>query len=151
MPSDDDMSIEQLVASLEGDSSWSDEALADRSGATEMLTPTVVNWRTISDHDRTDACAALADWVQNWLVPRYAVPRRLIPDCWYEHSAMVEELSAIHVAWLVAFDEADSGFGPIGWHERYALACTREAFKEKCSEGHREIPARSMPTVPGTF
>lgn len=150
MASDDDMSIEELVASLEDDS-WSDDALADRSGAPQMMTPTVVNWRDISGENRAEASAALADWVQNWLVPRYGITRKLIPDCWYQHSAMVEELSALHTAWVVAFDEADGGFGPIGWHERFALARTREAFKEKCADGHRDVAARVMPEPPATF
>jgi len=144
------MSIEELVASLEDDN-WSDDALADRSGAPQLVTPTVVNWRTINEEDRPEACTALADWVVNWLVPRYALQRKLIPDCWYQHPSMVEELSALHTAWVVAFDEADGGFGPIGWHERFALARTREAFKEKCAEGHREVPSRVMPQPPATF
>lgn len=150
MTSEEDMSIEDLVASLEDDS-WSAAALDDREGAPTMLTPTVVNWRKIADDERADACSALADWVQNWLVPRYALQRRLVPDCWHQHPSMVEELSALHTAWLVAFDEADGGFGPIGWHERFALALTRDAFKEKCADGHRDTPARTMPQVPAVF
>jgi len=144
------LTIEQLAAELDND--WSPEALADRDTGREMVSPAIVNWREIADEDRAEACRALAEWVQDWLVPRYALTRKVIPDCWYRHSAMVEELSALHTAWLVAFDETDAGYGPIGWHERFALARTREAFREKCPEGHRdERPPRTMPEVPDTF
>ncbi|MFC3399367.1 hypothetical protein ACFOEP_13210 [Microbacterium amylolyticum] len=64
---------------------------------------------------------------------------------------MLEELSALHAAWIVAFDEADGGYGPIGWHERWALARTRDAFREKCAEKHRDDRTREMPAAPDTF
>lgn len=146
----DGLTIEQLAAELDDD--WSPEALADRDGGRDMVSPAIVNWRDIDDEDREEACRALAEWVQDWLVPRYALTRKVVPDCWYRHPAMVEELSALHTAWMVAFDETDAGYGPIGWHERFALARAREAFREKCAEGHRdERSPRTMPEAPDTF
>lgn len=151
MTSDDlgDLTIEDLAAQLDED--WSDEALADRNGGQEMVGAVVVNWRDISDEDRPEACRELAEWVQGWLVPRYGIPRKQVPDCWFDHPALVEELSALHTAWLIAFDGADAGYGPIGWHERFALARTREAFRERCADEHRAERVRPMPEVPDTF
>jgi hypothetical protein len=147
---DDDLLIEQLAAGL--DVEWTDEALDDRDGADEMIGPAVVNWRDIADEDRPEACAALVAWVQDWLVPRYYLTNRDgVPDCWWQHTDLVEELSALHIAWEVAFDPADGGFGPIGWHERFALARTRPAFRQKCADEHRAVTAREMPAVTEPF
>jgi hypothetical protein len=66
----------------------------------------------------------LTEWV-HWLWGRYPITRKLIPDCWAEHGWAVEELSALHVGWLVCFDEQDSGLGPLQWHERFHQARER--------------------------
>ena len=147
-----DMSLDDLVAKLESDPEFSPEALADRHGTSALNPQLTVNWREISDEDRTEACRTLAEWVQGWLVPRYNIKAKMIPDCWWEHADFVEELSALHTAWLVAFDPADAGWGPIGWHERFALAQTRSPLnKERCASGHRVDPGRTMPAVSASF
>jgi hypothetical protein len=145
---DPEMSIDDLVRKLESDPEFSSEALADRHGTSALSPQLTINWRTIGDDERPEACRTLATWVQEWLIPRYNIKAKMIPDCWWQHSDLVEELSALHTAWLVAFDAADAGWGPIGWHERFALAQTRPAFRERCTGGHRPDPSRTMPVVP---
>ena len=75
----------------------------------------------------------------------------LVPDCWWKHGAIVEELSALHSAWLASFDETDSGYGPIGWHERWAVAKDRlrKAYAGGCRDGHKDQPTRVMPPIVG--
>lgn len=146
-----DMSLEDLVAKLENDPEFSAEALADRHGTTALNPQLTVNWRDISDEDRPDACRKLAEWVHEWLIPRYNIKSKMIPDCWWQHTDLIEELSALHSAWLVAFDPADAGWGPIGWHERFALAQTRAAFRERCVGTHRPDPERVIPPLPESF
>ena len=140
---DEDLTIEQLARELDGD--WSDSGLADRGG--QLGEKVVVNWRTIEGEEREEASRALIDWVQNWLQPRYELQSRVLPDCWWQHGDMVEELSALFAAWTIAYDVSDGGYGPVGWHERFALALTRNAFRTKCTEGHRATPERTMPDV----
>lgn len=148
---DVDPTIEELAASLNDDADWSDAALDDRDANPEMIGPAIVNWREIEGEDRVEAGRALVEWVHGWLVRRYELSRKVIPDCWWRHPPMVEELSALHTSWLVSFDETDGGHGTIGWHERFALALTRSAFREKCADQHRNSFDRTMPEVMETF
>ena len=52
------------------------------------------------------------------------------------------------VAHLAAFDDSDTGLGPIGWHERLVLARTRlQHAGAGCSSGHFELKPRSWDAV----
>lgn len=151
IPESSDLDLDALMAQLEASPEFTPEALADRDGVTPMNPQLTVNWRTITEEDRPEACRTLASWVQDWLIPRYGIQAKKIPDCWWQHTDLIEELSALHTAWLVAFAVDDAGWGPIGWHERFAAALTRDAFKEKCVDRHRPDPVRSMPLAPDSF
>ena len=128
--------IEELLDSLpEG---WDRQETRRSSG---MLGVAVVNWRTLEDGDAPQAWTDLRYWV-TWFTRRYNLPARKIPPCWYQHGALVEELSALHTAWLVSFDALDAGYGPIGWQERLAAALPRLAswYNGECHNGHTELP-----------
>lgn len=107
------------------------------------------NWRTLGETAAGSAWDALREWVE-WFVVRYNVSDRIVPVCWYKHGELVEELSALHIAHGAAFDTSDTGFGPIGWHERRALAMSRlrDVYAGGCSRGHEDrIYRRSIGTV----
>lgn len=144
--------MDDLFEMLENDPEFTDAKLANRDDASELTPQLTINWRTIPDEDRAEACQTLASWVNDWLIPRYYVKAKAVPDCWWQHTDLVEELSALHTAWLVAFDPADGGWGPIGWHERFALAQTRTAFNAgACADDHRTAPVREVPAPPTVF
>lgn len=63
-------------------------------------------------------------WV-TWLVDRYSLDRRFIPDCWPRHWELIEELSALHLAWQAAYATTAHADAPLGWHERLAIARVR--------------------------
>lgn len=151
LPEVGDLDLDALMAQLESSPDFTSEALADRDGVTPLNPQLTVNWRTITEEERPEACRNLAAWVQEWLIPRYGIKAKLIPDCWWQHTDLIEELSALHTAWLVAFDAADAGWGPIGWHERFAAAQTRDAFRERCVHQHRPEYPREMPLAPASF
>lgn len=86
--------------------------------------------------------AELRDFV-DWLIDRYQLTETLIPDCWYQHGRLVEELSALRGAWVASFSSLDAGYGPIGWHERFAALTVRVAGEgDSCGGGHRPVYAR---------
>lgn len=128
----------------DSDISWDDSSLDDRNDGLEELAIQVVNWRTIQGAERAEAFAELDEWVR-WIIARYDIQPQKIPDCWAKHGDLVEELSALHTAWLVAFDETDGGYGPIGWHERFAVALSRHTFRERCTNKHRSTTTREIP------
>lgn len=119
-----------------------------RDGPSTPIGGAVVNWRTLDDDEARKVWDALRAWVE-WASVRYNVPVSVIPNCWYRHPALVEELSALHTAHLAAFDPSDSGYGPISWHERFAAAATRltRAYGGGCNNGHQATRPRSWADV----
>ena len=84
-----------------------------------------VNWRTLPDDEARAEWDALRAWVE-WFTVRYRHPRSAsCRTAGGSTAQLVEELSALHIAHLAAFDSSDAGFGPIGWHERSRLAHAR--------------------------
>ncbi|WP_345752570.1 hypothetical protein [Microbacterium rhizophilus] len=115
--------------------------------STDPLGSHAVDWRHLPPDRVRAEWTALREWVE-WFTVRYTVPVSVVPNCWWKHGALVEELSALHVAHLAAFDESDSGFGPVGWHERLALARPRlQNAGAGCASGHFELKSRSWDTA----
>lgn len=124
----------------------------DRDSGDELLAAIVINWRELLAEDAPAAWSDLRDWVE-WIIHRYAVPDLVIPDCWWQHGAIVEELSALHAAWVASYDTTDSGYGPIGWHERWSVAKDRlrKHYSGECKNGHKSAPARTLPPATGEW
>lgn len=106
------------------------------------------NWRTMQDVQARDEWIALRDWVE-WVTVRYNIPITMVPTCWWRHHALVEELSALHCAHRAAFDPADTGNGPLIWHERFVAGQARlnRAYAGGCRDGHRSLAPRSWSNV----
>jgi alpha-L-arabinofuranosidase len=81
-------------------------------------------WASLSGQEQQEAFDALDDWV-DWLVDRYQLDHRVVPPCWLEHTALLEELSALRTAWLEAFCITASGRDPLDWHAAFATARQR--------------------------
>ena len=121
---------------------------AARSGPAEAVGGFSVNWRQLDDNQARTEWIVLRAWVE-WLTVRYHLPISMVPNCWWQHAALVEELSALHAAHQAAFDETDAGFGPLNWHERFATAQPRltRAYGGGCSNGHDPLRPRSWSNV----
>lgn len=123
-----------------GEGTPPDPGRSDRDQAGAEMGPIVVCWPALSPAEAAAAMAELAEWVQ-WLANRYSIGALRIPDCWASHGDLVEELSALRTCWIVSFDPADAGRGPIGFQERLDAALRRRAFHDRCQAGHRPDPA----------
>ena len=121
---------------------------AARGGQSAEIGGFAVNWRELDDNQARSEWIALRAWVE-WLTVRYNLPIIMIPTCWWKHPALVEELSALHAAHRAAFDESDTGFGPLNWHERFATAQPRlsRAYAGGCSTGHKSLKPRPWSDV----
>lgn len=114
----------------------------------DPLGVSVVNWRELTDAEAPAVWRELGDWVA-WLVFRYSIPANVISDCWFKHGGAVEELSALHACWLASFDSTDSGYGPIGFHERLELAQSRiKRHLASCQSAHYELGLRTISSSP---
>ena len=86
------------------------------------LFPTLtVCWATLDELQTEDALDELQDWV-TWIIDRYALDRRVIPECWDSHGALVEELSALRTAWIVSFCVTARPEAPLEWHQSFDAA-----------------------------
>jgi len=119
-----------------------------RTGDDAVTGVRITRWRDIPAEEKPQAWDELRAFVE-WLVARYALAGNVIPRCWFRHPPLVEELSALRAAWDASFDvDTDGGLGPIGWHERFALArerFTKYAYKGECRSGHMDPPAITLP------
>lgn len=86
--------------------------------------PVVFAWSAQSTDDTLLFLEDLELWV-GWLADRYRLDHRLVPDCWRQHPELVEELSALHLAWEGSFSITASYDAPLLWHERFANSRVR--------------------------
>lgn len=119
MKEHDETDIEALVAA-----EISRFQPANRAGSSAPLGVHVVDWRRLADDKARDEWTSLRKWVE-WFTVRYRISASVVPNCWWKHSPLVEELSALRTAHLTLFDANDTGLGPISWHERLTLALPR--------------------------
>ncbi|MBX3193853.1 MAG: hypothetical protein KF727_01970 [Microbacteriaceae bacterium] len=136
--------VEDLIAGLDLDP----RDPLGRGGSDAAAGSRAVRWRDLPSDQARGEWQALRDWVE-WVTVRFNVPLSLIPNCWWKHPALVEELSALHVAWRTAYDPQDSGLGPVMWLERWSAARPRlrEAHTGSCSNGHKDPKRRSWADV----
>lgn len=119
----------------------------NRAGSSVPLGVHPVDWRRLADDASPKEWTALREWVE-WFTVRYRVPPSVVPNCWWKHGALVEELSALHTAHLTAFDPSDTGLGPISWHERLAVALPRlSRAGGGCASEHSDTRPRSWSTA----
>jgi hypothetical protein len=86
--------------------------------------PVPILWCAHSPRDQTLLLEELDLWVA-WLVDRYGLDHRTVPACWRDHPELVEELSALHLAWEAAFSTSAEPTEGLRWHERFDAARTR--------------------------
>lgn len=90
--------------------------LLERIGALDGLDARPVAWDTLDADAAAQQWAALAGWT-DWLIARYQLSE-VVPACWYAHPAILEELSALHVAWVGAYcDPAARASDGVAWHD----------------------------------
>lgn len=120
--SDDELSLPEQVAALREDV---DVLLMARSGRVRPPAAVGTGWQEMPAAAAAEEWTALVEWVDD-LVDRYALDET-VPVCWYAHGAMVEELHALHVAWLAAYHPRSTTptADRVGWHELLARALAR--------------------------
>ncbi len=113
--------------------------LLERFADQPALTDRPVNWAALDVHAAAEQWDLLTDWT-HWLRQRYQL-QESIPACWYAHSPMVEELSALRTAWAGAYLAPDAQLGdPLGWHDALDRATyrIRQWDRNGCRDGtHR--------------
>ncbi|MCK9923591.1 hypothetical protein MXD61_17235 [Frankia sp. AgPm24] len=98
---------------------------------------TPFRWEDLDPEQTRETWQELGDWV-SWLRGRFRIDD--IPPCWYRHGDLVEELTALWLAWEGSY-QADARFDdPIRWLDWLARARTHFARRSpRCGAGtHKE-------------
>ncbi len=98
------------------------EALRGELDAVAAGAPTDIttwwNWQAQGGARAEALWAQLSSWVA-WLRSRYPLAKQ-VPGCWWRHPELVEELTALHLAWRAAYTDAQAPLtGPVDWHDRW--------------------------------
>jgi hypothetical protein len=104
-------------------------------------------WHNLTAGEAARAWETLTGWV-DWLIDRYALDDT-IPDCWYRHSPMVDELDALRAAWTAAYlDPAAQPTEAGHWLDRLQRTLERLRAWDRygCAAGthHEEIATQSI-------
>ena len=89
-----------------------------------VMPPTPFAWAALTPDEERLYLEGLELWVL-WLVERYNLDHRVVPPCWRQHPELIEELSALHLAWDGSFSVTAAHDAPLLWHERFANARQR--------------------------
>ena len=87
----------------------------------------------------------LRDWV-DWFVARNSIGAKEVPNCWYLHDGLVDELEALRWAWIDTNKPAARGVDPIWWREALHRARGRWPLfnVNGCAKTHSEPSPRVM-------
>ncbi|MEV1008366.1 hypothetical protein [Streptomyces sp. NPDC049881] len=105
------------------------EQQAPAPGAADGETPSPgapVNWATLPPGGRLACWAEFVAWVA-WLADRYELTTDQLPRaCWWQHGAVVEELTALWTSHHSAYGgEEDVGAAPYLWQDALCRAIER--------------------------
>ena len=88
--------------------------------------PTPIMWAAHTPDEQQHLLDELDVWV-TWLIDHYRLDRRYVPECWTKHWELIEELSALQLAWEAAYATTSHADAPLNWHERLGHARLRLA------------------------
>jgi hypothetical protein len=82
------------------------------------LQPSRFAWRYLDQEQARELWDELIDWTA-WLRERYELDTK-VPPCWYRHGPVVEELTALMVAWTDAYYRGDEYRDELtAWHTQW--------------------------------
>jgi hypothetical protein len=121
------------------------EDLESRAGA-PAASPAAWCWRDLGTHAHTELMDQLEAWTA-WLRHRYPLTRK-IPGCWAQHPELVEELTALWLAWQGAYQQPDPPLtAAADWHDRWLPGVLHRLehgpFALDCSDVHTHRPEAS--------
>lgn len=127
------------------------EALEDRPSA-RPVAPAAWCWRALSDQAAEELWTQLKEWVA-WIRCRYPLAKKL-PPCWPEHPEVVEELTALWLAWQAAYEQPDAQpTAAADWHDRWLPGALHRlehgAHAINCSDTHHPRPLAAYSLAPG--
>ena len=120
------------------------ERLDQRESPDVISTPRAWSWRDLGPRAEEELWSQLRAWV-SWIRHRYPLAKR-IPPCWAEHPEIVEELTALWLAWQQAYEVPEAPLTAASdWHDRWLPGVLHRMehgpFALNCSQEHRPRPS----------
>lgn len=102
-------------------------------------------WHMLTAEQAEQRWLELHAWVK-WLVARNNIGPKDIPNCWYLHGGLVDELEALRWAWLDTNKADAKGIEPIWWRESLQRARGRWPLfnPNGCATSHSESKPRMI-------
>lgn len=101
-------------------------------------------WHMLTAEQAEQRWLELRAWV-DWFVVRNDVGPKEVPDCWFLHGGLVDELEALRWAWIDTNKPDSRGVDPIWWREAVHRARTRWPLfnPNGCGTAHTETRPRA--------
>jgi hypothetical protein len=119
--------------------------------------PAPWNWKHLDGPAAAKLLTELREWV-DWYNDRYGVAAdSRIPGCWYRHAPVVEELTAVWIAWKAAYYGHKAPVdAPAYWHERILWPTFERITKRQwgmvnCGAGHKDPRPQSASSTDEGF
>lgn len=97
---------------------------AGKNSAKALLVAADIDWRALDANGARAAWDRLIAWSE-WLVETFPIAA-VLPSCWAQHPALVWDLSAMHLAFVGAYEDPDAGrTAPLVWIEQLHRATMR--------------------------
>ncbi|MFF3957494.1 hypothetical protein ACFYY1_30415 [Streptomyces sp. NPDC001890] len=105
-----------------------------------------VVWHKVKDDEREELWADFAAWVIR-MADTYELTTEQLPHaCWWEHGAVVAELTSLWTGWESAYgNEEDAAAGPYLWHDAWSRGIERigRMWLGECTNGYHQQKSRT--------
>ncbi|MCX4681437.1 DUF4913 domain-containing protein [Streptomyces sp. NBC_01433] len=119
----------------------------DEGGSdSERVRGAPVAWHKVKEDEREDLWTEFAAWVIR-MADVYELTTEQLPHaCWWEHGAVVAELTALWTGWESAYgNEEDAAAGPYLWHDAWSRGIERigRTWLGECTNGYHQQKSRT--------
>jgi hypothetical protein len=106
-----------------------------------------VVWHKLTDDEREPLWGEFTSWVIR-IADQYELTTEQLPHaCWWEHGAVVDELTALWTGWESAYgNEEDAAAGPYLWHDAWSRSIDRigRMWLGECTNGYHNLKSRTV-------
>ncbi|MER7194814.1 hypothetical protein [Streptomyces flaveolus] len=106
-----------------------------------------VVWHKVEEEERTKLWGEFTAWVIR-MADTYELTTEQLPHaCWWEHGAVVAELTALWTGWESAYaNEDDAAAGPYLWHDAWSRGIERigRTWLGECTNGYHQTKSRTV-------
>ncbi|MEU6323625.1 hypothetical protein [Streptomyces sp. NPDC047009] len=118
----------------------------DGSGEGERVPGAPVVWHKLKGQERDQLWAEFTAWVIR-MADLYELTTEQLPHaCWWEHGAVVAELTALWTGWESAYgSDEDAAAGPYLWHDAWSRGIDRigRMWLGECTNGYHQQKTRT--------